>query len=156
MRKILLKTVAVIGVAIAILLVAPSLEAPMLLRWTETGRPIRIWNVTASWYGPGFDGQPTASGQLYDQNAATAAHPWLPLGSVIRVVNPQTGQSQLVRINDRGPYEGDRQLDWQVHLQRRTLDHAQERRDGCSKGRQLLRRAVPRKARFGRNRELCA
>jgi rare lipoprotein A len=43
--------------------------------------------------------------------AATAAHPWLPLGSLVRVVNLRTGQSQLALINDRGPYMGDRELD---------------------------------------------
>jgi rare lipoprotein A len=43
--------------------------------------------------------------------AATAAHPWLPLGSMVRVVNLRTGESQIARINDRGPYMGDRELD---------------------------------------------
>src|SRR5205814_373825 len=103
--------VMVVGLAISALLVVPSLEAPVILGWAETGRPIRTWFVMASWYGPGFDGRPTASGQIYNQNAATAAHPSLPLGSVIRIINPETGQMQIARINDRGPYEGNRELD---------------------------------------------
>ena len=74
-------------------------------------KTIRSWTGTASWYGPGFHGRTTASGQPYDMYAATAAHPWLPLGSLVRVVNLKTGQSQLARINDRGPYMEDRELD---------------------------------------------
>jgi rare lipoprotein A (peptidoglycan hydrolase) len=111
MRKVLLKTVLVIGSAISVLALAPSVKAPMIQDWVATGKPIKSWVVTASWYGPGFDGQPTASGQLYNENAPTAAHPSLPLGSLIRVTNPRTGQSQIARINDRGPYSGDRELD---------------------------------------------
>jgi rare lipoprotein A len=48
---------------------------------------------------------------MYDMFAPTAAHPWLPFGSLIRIVNMQTGHSQLARINDRGPYEGNREMD---------------------------------------------
>jgi peptidoglycan lytic transglycosylase len=91
----------------------PGLQAPVKLGTAVAviEKPIKTWTVTASWYGPGFDGRPTASGQLYDMYAATAAHPWLPLGSVVRVVNLSTGESQVARINDRGPYVGDRELD---------------------------------------------
>ena len=67
--------------------------------------------VTASWYGPGFHGQETASGETFDQNALTAAHRTLPLGTVAKVTNLETGQSVTVTINDRGPYVQGRQLD---------------------------------------------
>lgn len=53
----------------------------------------------------------TASGQPYDMFAATAAHAWLPLGSLVRLVNIRNGHSQLVRINDRGPFQSDREMD---------------------------------------------
>src|SRR3954462_10658618 len=111
MRKVLLKIVAIVGSAISVLAIAPSLEAPMVLGWVTTGKPIKSWIATASWYGPGFEGQPTASGQLFDADAPTAAHSWLPLGTLIRVSNPRTGQSQIARINDRGPFEVGRELD---------------------------------------------
>jgi rare lipoprotein A (peptidoglycan hydrolase) len=111
MRKLLLKTLAVLAALSSLLLVAPRLEAPITLGWVRTSKPLKTWVTTASWYGPGFDGQPTASGQLYDMHAATAAHPWLPLGSMVRVVNLATGESQVARINDRGPYLGNRELD---------------------------------------------
>lgn len=65
----------------------------------------------ASWYGPGFDGNYTASGEVFNQNALTAAHPSLPMGTRVRVTNLDTGRMVLVRINDRGPYHGGRILD---------------------------------------------
>jgi rare lipoprotein A (peptidoglycan hydrolase) len=64
----------------------------------------------ASWYGPGFDGKPTANGEVYDQDAMTAAHPWLPFGTRVRVTLVATGRSVVVRINDRGPRH-DRAID---------------------------------------------
>ncbi|HEY9631290.1 MAG TPA: septal ring lytic transglycosylase RlpA family protein [Coleofasciculaceae cyanobacterium] len=65
----------------------------------------------ASWYGPGFDGNYSASGEIFDQNALTAAHPDLPFGTQVRVTNMDNGMSVVVRINDRGPYAGDRVID---------------------------------------------
>ena len=65
----------------------------------------------ASWYGPGFDGNYTASGEVFNQNDLTAAHPSLPMGTRVRVTNLDTGRAVLVRINDRGPYHGGRILD---------------------------------------------
>ncbi|MBD3883197.1 septal ring lytic transglycosylase RlpA family protein [Phormidium tenue FACHB-886] len=65
----------------------------------------------ASWYGPGFDGNYSASGEVFNQNALTAAHPDLPFGTQVRVTNMDNGESVVVRINDRGPYAGDRIID---------------------------------------------
>jgi len=65
----------------------------------------------ASWYGPGFHGNPSASGELFNQNAMTAAHRSLPFGTQVLVTNLGNGQSVVVRINDRGPYSGDRVID---------------------------------------------
>lgn len=65
----------------------------------------------ASWYGPGFAGNETASGETYDPSELTAAHRSLPFGTRVRVTNQLNGRSVLVRINDRGPYSGDRILD---------------------------------------------
>src|SRR5215469_3708064 len=74
-------------------------------------RPLAIWECMTSWYGEDFDGQPTADGETYDMYAPTAAHPTLPLGSIVRVVNPRNHRSEVVRINDRGPYIQGRELD---------------------------------------------
>lgn len=60
----------------------------------------------AVWYGPGFHGRRTASGEVYDMHALTAAHPTLPFGTRVRVTNLQNGRSVVVRINDRGPFGG--------------------------------------------------
>jgi len=65
----------------------------------------------ASWYGPGFHGQETASGETFDQNAMTAAHPSLPLGSKAKVTNLENGKSVEVTINDRGPDAKGRAID---------------------------------------------
>lgn len=60
----------------------------------------------AVWYGPGFHGRRTASGERYDMHALTAAHPSLPFGTRVRVINLKNGKSVVVRINDRGPFGG--------------------------------------------------
>ena len=65
----------------------------------------------SSWYGPNFHGKLTANGEVYDQYGVTAAHKTLPLGTVARVTNIDNGKSTILRINDRGPYVGDRILD---------------------------------------------
>lgn len=65
----------------------------------------------ASWYGPGFHGRPTASGERFDQDALTAAHPRLPFGTRVRVLNLENGNDVVVRINDRGPFTGGRIID---------------------------------------------
>ncbi len=65
----------------------------------------------ASWYGPGFHGQPTSSGTIYDQHLLTAAHPKLPLGTRARVTNVENGRSVDVLINDRGPFAKGRVID---------------------------------------------
>lgn len=65
----------------------------------------------ASYYGRRFHGRPTASGERFDMNQLTAAHRTLPFGSKIRVTNPRTGKSVVVRINDRGPFSGKRTID---------------------------------------------
>jgi len=65
----------------------------------------------ASWYGPGFHGRKTASGERYNQNSLTAAHKTLPFGSTIEVKNLDNGKSVVVRINDRGPFVRGRVID---------------------------------------------
>ncbi|HLY38025.1 MAG TPA: septal ring lytic transglycosylase RlpA family protein [Candidatus Binatia bacterium] len=65
----------------------------------------------ASWYGPGFHGNRTANGEIYDQYEMTAAHPSLPLGTRVMVTNLANGRSVEVRINDRGPFVDGRVID---------------------------------------------
>jgi len=65
----------------------------------------------ASWYGPDFAGKKTAMGNSYDPSSFTAAHRTLPLGSLIRVRNVDTGSSVVVIVDDRGPYAEDRIID---------------------------------------------
>jgi rare lipoprotein A (peptidoglycan hydrolase) len=93
---------------------SPSASAPLPTTQTTSKtqqKPLATWECTTSWYGGDFDGQQTANGETYDMYAQTAAHPTLPLGSIVRVVNTKNHRSQIVRINDRGPYVGGRELD---------------------------------------------
>lgn len=111
MRKSLSISSAALSWPLWVLLIAPVLQAPLAALPSTPPKALRVWSGVTSWYGEEFDGRKTASGQVYDMFAATAAHPWLPFGSLLRLTNIKTGQSQVVRINDRGPFVGDRELD---------------------------------------------
>ena len=83
---------------------------------TPTYQPINpkigfVQEGIASWYGPGFHGKLTASGERYDMHQMTAAHKRLPLGTVVKVRSFATGRSVTVKINDRGPYVDGRIID---------------------------------------------
>jgi len=65
----------------------------------------------ASWYGPGFEGAMSASGEPFNQHALTAAHRTLPFGTIVQVTNLDNGRTVSVRINDRGPFSGGRVID---------------------------------------------
>lgn len=104
---------AVAAVAAAILLCAPASalrygparDAGAAVQhaasaWSQSGR--------VSWYGPGFHGRQTASGEIFDSGDLTMAHRSLPLGSRVLVTNLDNGRSVVLRVNDRGPYAGGR------------------------------------------------
>jgi len=67
--------------------------------------------VKASWYGPGLNGMRTTSGEVFNPKALTAASKTIPIGSVVKVTNPENGKSVKVRINDRGPFVRGRSID---------------------------------------------
>ena len=91
----------------------------------KVGRPYRVGGIwytpvesytydqtgVASWYGPNFHGKRTANGEIFDQNALTAAHPTLQIPSLVKVTNLGNGRSVVLRINDRGPFKRGRILD---------------------------------------------
>jgi rare lipoprotein A len=68
-------------------------------------------NGIASWYGEDYHGRLTSNGEVYDMNAFTAAHPTLPLPSLVRVTNLENGRSIVLRVNDRGPFVDGRVID---------------------------------------------
>ena len=76
----------------------------------DTGPP-PLEEGEASWYGRRFHGRRTASGERFDMAALTAAHPWLPFGTRVRIRHVETGAEVEVRINDRGPFRGARIID---------------------------------------------
>ena len=94
-----------------ILVIVSAVEAPAVVLPSQPVKPILVWEGLSSWYGEQFHGRLTANGEIYDMYAATAAHPTLPLGSLVRLVNPKTKRSRLVRINDRGPVINGREID---------------------------------------------
>jgi len=65
----------------------------------------------ASWYGPGFNGKRAASGEIFNENAMTAAHRSLPFGTELLVTDQNTGRQIKVTVNDRGPFHGKRIID---------------------------------------------
>ena len=82
--------------------IEPPIEA-------SAGQP--LGSGVASYYGRRFNGRRTASGETFDMHAMTAAHRTLPFGSRVLVTNPANGRSVVVRINDRGPFHGNRVID---------------------------------------------
>lgn len=86
---------------------APAVQANDL----KASPGLKIQHGGASWYGPGFHGRRTASGETFNTNAMTAAHRTLPFGTRVKVVNSRTGRSVVVRINDRGPFHRGRIID---------------------------------------------
>ena len=82
-----------------------SIVNTSIIRYIDRG------TMRASWYGPRFHGRLTANGEIYDQNAYTVAHKSLRFGTLLRITNPITNKSVIVRVNDRGPYIPGRQID---------------------------------------------
>lgn len=100
-------------------LIAPAMEAPLVALKSEPVKPIKAWVGNASWYGPEFNGKKTANGERFNSEALTAAHPNLPFGSWVRIVNPRNGKFEVVRINDRGPYQEGREIDVSYRVARK-------------------------------------
>lgn len=89
----------------------PQVVLPKLPKKISVGPVQIVLNGWASWYGPGFNGNRSASGEIFNQNALTAAHRSLPFGTRVKVTNMRTGRSVVVRINDRGPHIRGRIID---------------------------------------------
>jgi rare lipoprotein A len=99
-----------IGVGLLIVVAAGCVTVGT--RRPPTQVPTRaVEDGVASWYGPGFHGRRTASGEVYDQHELTAAHRTLPIGTRVVVTNLVNGRSVEVRINDRGPFVEGRTID---------------------------------------------
>jgi rare lipoprotein A len=100
-------------------LVCPVMEAPLVAHLSAPVKPIKAWVGNASWYGPEFNGKKTANGERFNCETLTAAHPNLPFGSWLRLVNTRNGKFELVRINDRGPYQEGREIDVSYRVARK-------------------------------------
>jgi rare lipoprotein A len=100
-------------------LISPAMEAPLVAHLSEPVKPIEVWVGNASWYGADFNGKKTANGERFNCESLTAAHPNLPFGSWVRIVNPRNGKFEVVRINDRGPYQEGREIDVSYRVARK-------------------------------------
>ncbi len=116
--------------ALACSLLFPSLASrepqPRVMRPAMGPKRVRQTLVTrASWYGPGFARQRTASGGVFDPKDLTGAHPTLPFGTQVRVRNLVNGRSVVIRITDRGPYVPNRGIDlsWEAARRLRMVRH---------------------------------
>jgi rare lipoprotein A (peptidoglycan hydrolase) len=94
-------------------------------RTSAAPQPVRTFNTKATWYGPGFHGRRTASGERFNQHAMTLASRHLPFGTLVRITNPKNGKSVVGRVNDRGPFRRGYGVD---------LSKAMARRIGISSG----------------------
>lgn len=88
-----------------------ALGTSMVRKLAHAGKAVSSFTGKASWYGPHFHGRRTSDGTIYNQDGMTAAHRTLPFGTRLLVVNRNTGESCVVKVNDRGPFVGDRVLD---------------------------------------------
>ncbi|HRE34686.1 MAG TPA: septal ring lytic transglycosylase RlpA family protein [Sphingopyxis terrae] len=96
----------VMAMSLALMLAMPAVAQDQI-----GGGETEIGNGTASYYGRELAGNRTASGERFDPDQMTAAHPTLAFGSKVRVTNLSNGQSVIVRVNDRGPFGGRRVID---------------------------------------------
>ena len=96
----------VMAMSLALMLAMPAVAQDQI-----GGGETEIGNGTASYYGDELAGNRTASGERFDPDQMTAAHPTLAFGSKVRVTNLSNGQSVIVRVNDRGPFGGRRVID---------------------------------------------
>lgn len=92
------------GWCLVALLTAVTLALLSATKPAVSAAPPRVQVGLASWYGPGFHGNQTANGEIFDQREMVAAHRSLPLGSVVRVTNLENGRGVVLRVIDRGPY----------------------------------------------------
>lgn len=90
---------------------APGRETARTVEAPPGRKPLLVETGVASWYGAPYHSRRSSDGKIYDMHALTAAHRTLPLGSIVRVTNPQTGNSVVVRITDRGPFVKGRIID---------------------------------------------
>ena len=100
-----INTGSVAFVSLVLLTAGPALANQKRASCSSPGAA-RCASGIASWYGPRFRGQRTASGERFNPKELTAAHPTLPFQTKIRVTNPKNGRTVTVRVNDRGPVNG--------------------------------------------------
>lgn len=98
-------------IVVVLALAGPGCSAAPVHSTTDPSGRTHELSGLASWYGARFQGRKTASGEPFDKEDLTAAHRTLPFGTIVRVVEPETRKSVVVRVNDRGPFTDGRVID---------------------------------------------
>ncbi|HXN84571.1 MAG TPA: septal ring lytic transglycosylase RlpA family protein [Candidatus Binataceae bacterium] len=120
-NRFVLATAALASIAVAACSTSRPIHSTPIAQQPVSQQPIESsMTGMASWYGPGFDGHRTATGEVYNQEELTAASTVIPLGSRVMVTNLKNGRAVQVRINDHGPYVKGRKIDLS-HEAARTL-----------------------------------
>ncbi len=150
------RQIKMLGMAAAAFLLAACSSGPDTLMGAkrQVGQPYSVKGATyvprkapgydavgiASWYGWRYHGRRTASGEIFDMNAATAAHPTLPFGTRVRVTNLANHRSVALTVNDRGPFAKARIID----VSRHAAEHLGFRRAGSTRVRvEVIQAATP-------------
>lgn len=118
MRKLL----AVLAIAVMLPLLMSQARVPITAKPPPTPKKVKFgksWTGMSSWYGDAWAGKKTACGQKFDPEKLTAAHPYLPCGTWLRITNVRTGHSEFAVVTDRGPYEEGREIDVSARVARR-------------------------------------
>ena len=123
------RTSPVAAILLGLNLAACASSPPTTVAATRQGQLAYEEVGLASWYGDRYHGRRTASGERFDMNAHSAAHPRLPFGAQVRVENLENGRSVVLRINDRGPFVRGRIIDVSKH----AADHLDFRRQGVAR-----------------------
>jgi peptidoglycan lytic transglycosylase len=137
----------IVGSALVVGLSVAGCQSPASLTTAAVRGPATVGSephvITASWYGRRFHGRRTSNGERFNENRLTAASRTLPMGSLVKVTNPDNGKAVVVRINDRGPYAGGRAID----LSRAAARRIGLTRKGIGRVRIALLRRGPRRSR---------
>jgi rare lipoprotein A len=128
-----------------LVLLAAVVALLVFATWPTAAPPPRpVQHGLASYYGPGFHGRETASGQIFDQGEMVAAHRTLPLGTVVRVTNLKNGRAVTLRVIDRGPYGRNHRKGTIIDVSKGAAQRLQFVRDGLVRVRvEILEKPQP-------------
>lgn len=150
MNELTIRTVSIQQIILGLFAITVVLPISSQAAWAADEVPIgektskgrKVFKGLASWYGGKFHGRKTASGERFDEDGMTCAHRTLPFGTKLLVMNPASGKTCTVTVNDRGPYIGSRVIDLSKAAARK-LGITGVGRVMCSTGRFIADKVTP-------------